>query len=561
MSKKVGKYIAFKDARKFARKFHLSSRYEWILLANSPEVIPSSIPVNAEEVYAEEWKSWKDFLGYKKKVEFLTYDEAKKIIHPLKLKGLKEWKFYTNWDLSVIGLKPPNIPSSPHITYEGKGWVGYADFLGNNNKSFSSKVFMSFESARKYSRALGLTSSAQWVDYCQGKIKGLLPKPENVPSNIARQYADMGFKGMNDFLNTKYHREVLRREVHRSFDEARRFVHSLKLKNLIEWNLFIKGELAHRKKLPPDIPSNPKLVYKDSGWVGYGDWLGTFKIPPFQMVFISFEKARGFARKLGLTSSTDWISYCKGGFPDLQAKPDNIPHSVARHYQDSGWVDYQDFLMDGKRRANYSKFLPYEEAKSFVNSLKLKNVIDWQKYLKGGFKKLATKPDGIPSNPANIYKDKGWVGMGEWLDNGSFPYAAKDYRSFKEAKQFARSLGLLTSQEWALYCKGEIPNLPAKPVDIPANVVKQYTKKGWAGFKDFLGTRKNRIAHKKSINFLDSKEWAKDLKMKSSSQWKDYCSGKLKEAYGVKPQNIPSNPEVVYLRSGWTNMEDWLDLS
>ncbi|MFT6746337.1 MAG: hypothetical protein ACJAZ2_000676, partial [Glaciecola sp.] len=482
MAKKQVKYKDFAEARKYAKSLHLSSRYDWVILAHAKNTLPKDIPSNPDEVY-KEWKNWKYFLGFNNKTPFLSFTEARVFVKGLKLNGLKEWKSYCNWDPDDIGLKPANIPSSPHINYKEIGWTGYSDFLGSDNSSFNSKVFRDFSSARKYCRALGLTSSGQWLDYCKGKIDGLLEKPDDIPSNIARQYTGKGFDGMNDFLNTAYHRKIARAKANRTFEESKRFVHSLKLKNLIEWNLFIKGELAHRKRMPKDIPTNPMLVYKETGWCGYGDWLGTYNVPPFQMEFRSFIEARKFVRKLGLNSSTEWIAYCKGEYPKLAEKPDDIPHSVARHYQDNGWVSYKDFLMDEEKQSTYSKFLSYEEAKKFVNELKLKNVMQWQRYLKGQFPELPPKPKNIPSNPTSIYQGNGWVGMGDWLDNGAFPYANKDYRSFKDARVFVRSLGLVTSQEWVAYCQGEMTNLPEKPMDIPANVVKQYEKKGWKGFK------------------------------------------------------------------------------
>ena len=61
--------------------------------------------------------------------------------------------------------------------------------------------------------------------------------------------------------------------VFRSFKEARIFTRSLKLKNDVEWKLYCKSG-----KKPSDIPSEPKKVYKDKGYLNLGDWLGTGKI-------------------------------------------------------------------------------------------------------------------------------------------------------------------------------------------------------------------------------------------------------------------------------------------
>jgi hypothetical protein len=559
MANKQTKYKSLSLARKYAKSLHLSSRYDWVILINTKGALPKDVPSNPDEIY-DDWKNWKHFLGFKNKVRFLSFTEARNFVRSLKLNGLKSWKAYCNWDPNDVGLKPANIPSSPHINYKADGWKGYSDFLGSQNSSFNSKTFREFSSARKYCRALGLTSSGQWLDYCKEKIDGLLAKPDDIPSNIARQYTDKGFDGMNDFLNTAYHRKIARTEANRTFDEAKRFVHSLKLKNLIQWNLYIKGELPHRKRMPKDIPTNPMLVYKENGWAGYGDWLGTYNIPPFQMEFRNFESARKFVRKLGLISSTEWIAYCKGDYSKLPEKPDDIPHSVARHYQDTGWLSYKDFLMDEKKQETYSKFLPYEEAKAFVNKLQLKNVMQWQRYLKGQFPELPKKPKNIPSNPTSIYQADGWIGMGDWLDNGAFPYANKDYMSFKEAKSFVRSLGLVTSQEWVAYCQGEMTNLPEKPMGIPANVVKQYEKKGWKGFKDFLDTKKNRGILKESLPYDDARSISRSLGIKSGEEWLDFCKGKLKKKYGSRPKNIPVHPEVVYLRDGWKGIKDWLKI-
>ena len=54
-----------------------------------------------------------------------------------------------------------------------------------------------------------------------------------------------------------------------SFEQARKFVHSLGIKNQSEWWKYCKSE-----KKPKDIPSNPAEVYKKD-WKNWGDWLGT----------------------------------------------------------------------------------------------------------------------------------------------------------------------------------------------------------------------------------------------------------------------------------------------
>jgi hypothetical protein len=74
---------------------------------------------------------------------------------------------------------------------------------------------------------------------------------------------------MNDWLGTDW----------RSFTEARAWVRGLGLGNQSEWYEFCAGRLEGKPPKPSGIPSNPDRVYKDAGWIGMSDWLGTDRKP------------------------------------------------------------------------------------------------------------------------------------------------------------------------------------------------------------------------------------------------------------------------------------------
>jgi hypothetical protein len=40
------------------------------------------------------------------------------------------------------------------------------------------------------------------------------------------------------------------------------------------------------------------------------------------------------------------------------------------------------------------------------------------------------------------------------------------WRSFEEARKYARSLGLKTYEEWKEFVRGEIPDIPPRPNDV-----------------------------------------------------------------------------------------------
>jgi hypothetical protein len=61
----------------------------------------------------------------------------------------------------------------------------------------------------------------------------------------------------------------LKYEEYMTYDESKIFISKLNLKSKKEWVTFCK-----EGKRPNNIPSNPFLFYKNSGWVSYMDWLG-----------------------------------------------------------------------------------------------------------------------------------------------------------------------------------------------------------------------------------------------------------------------------------------------
>jgi hypothetical protein len=90
-----------------------------------------------------------------------------------------------------------------------------------------------------------------------------------------------------------------------SFEEAREFVRSLGLKSQGEWGKYCKSG-----KKPNNIPASPRSVYSEN-WENMGDWLGTGTVAPQNMVYLPYEEARNFVRKLGLKNRGEWQEYCK----------------------------------------------------------------------------------------------------------------------------------------------------------------------------------------------------------------------------------------------------------
>ncbi|EGG41857.1 hypothetical protein Nlim_1300 [Candidatus Nitrosarchaeum limnium SFB1] len=172
-----------------------------------------------------------------------------------------------------------------------------------------------------------------------------------------------------------------------------------------------------------------------------------------------------------LKNVREWKQYCKSGY-----KPDDIPSHPELYYKSKGWKGFGDWLGTENPIPNQN-FRNFDEAKSFVHSLKLKNFKEWQQYCNSG-----KRPNDIPARPEKYYKLKGWISWGNWLGT-EITSRTRNHQPFSLAKEFVHHLELKNVEEWYEFCKSS-----KKPKDIPSNPDKKYRNMGWNGYKDWLGT-------------------------------------------------------------------------
>ena len=291
---------------------------------------------------------------------------------------------------------------------------------------------------------------------------------------------------MGDWLGTG--RIANYNKKYRPFIQARSFARSLKLRTGDEWAAFCRGELTDKGVLPTDIPARPIGTYRDKGWIGYGDWLGTGTIAFWKRQYKPFEEARSFARSLNLKSRSQWTAFCQGKLPNLGKLPKDIPTNPENTYRDKGWDGVGDWLGTGVLTPRFRTYRPFKKARSFVQSLGLKNSGEWLLYCAGKLPKKGYLPKDIPSNPNYKYKNDGWSGMGDWLGTGEVAPSRRTFWEFKKARSFVRKLRLRNQSEWRDYCTDGIPSKPKIPLHIPTNPQRTYANSGWKGMKDWLGT-------------------------------------------------------------------------
>ena len=369
------------------------------------------------------------------------------------------------------------------------------------------------------------------------------------------QYYKNGYNSMGDWLGTGSIANHLRE--YRSFEEARAFARKLNLKSGAEWRAFCKGGMPELGLLPADIPSTPGNTYTGIGWNGIGDWLGTGAIANQSRKFLPFEEARAFARKLNLKSGAEWVAFCKGQMPELGLLPADIPASPVKTYAENGWNGMGDWLGTGNVATSRRKFRPFLKARAFARKLNLKSGADWVAFCKGQMPELGLLPADIPSDPGRRYADNGWEGMGDWLGTGSIANHLREYRSFEEARAFARKLNLKSGAEWRAFCKGGMPELGLLPADIPSTPGNTYADNGWNSIGDWLGTGAIANHLREYRPFEEARAFARKLNLKSGAEWKAFSKGQMPEL-GLLPADIPANLRQHYSGNGWEGMGDWL---
>jgi hypothetical protein len=322
------------------------------------------------------------------KFNFMPFEEARAYVRKLKLKDQKAWVSYTK-----SGDKPQNIPANPPTVYKTNGWIGFGDWLGNSNKSNRGRVYLNFSEARKIVHKLNLKSVYEYQEWHRKN------RPLNIPSKPERIYGNEGYISWPDWLGTKSGHKV---GDYYSYDEAKQFLKKLNLKDENGWIEYCKSGLK-----PSFIPTNPRKVYKNVGWLSIGDFL-SYKVGFKTNVYIDFKAARSIVRKKKIKSRNDWIAYTKN-----KMFWNNIPKEPHLYYAKFGFTNYKDWLGTDQLGHKDRVYRDFKSARKYVRGLKLKNQYDWVQ-----FSKSKKRPYDIPSNPQQKYANE-WISLGDWLGTKS----------------------------------------------------------------------------------------------------------------------------------------------
>lgn len=265
----------------------------------------------------------------------------------------------------------------------------------------------------------------------------------------------------------------------RPFEEAREFARSLNLSSGSEWKKYCKGELKDKEPKPFDIPSNPAIAYKLSGWLRMEDWLGSKD-------FLSFEEARAYIRTLKIGKTVqDWKFYW-----EQNSIPSNIPIQPQQRYKRQGWINWKDFLIG----SNIIK--SFEDARKYISQLGLKSKKDWEDYTSGRLKNIIGElPSDIPKDPQLRYRKNlipwnwnYWLGISDlqekWLD---YDIALR----LVQGKML--ELNYSGQNDWNKFRSSD-----DFPKNVPTDPLRVYGDK--CDMSEWYGTGRKRIIKRESIN-------------------------------------------------------------
>jgi hypothetical protein len=284
------KWEKFEKAREFARSLELADEHEWQVLVRKRGVIKPGIPFDPDQVYKHlGWKSWEDWLGIEsinersnkisvdtelpvartlwdsqEKIRWLPFKEARHAARELGFEYEEEWEVYVEGKFPGRKPLPDNIPPNPQSAYRFDGWKGWKDWLVAPEKQIE---YTNFYKARDFARSLKIREQGEWREFLQNNPALLNEFEMILPVRPHLEYKDKGWKSWEDWLGSgiNYH----------DFKTTRQFVHSLKLNNKNDWRRYCAGQMAGKPVRTENIYTFPGIAFKNEGWKGWKDWLGT----------------------------------------------------------------------------------------------------------------------------------------------------------------------------------------------------------------------------------------------------------------------------------------------
>lgn len=182
--------------------------------------------------------------------------------------------------------------------------------------------YLSYTECKALAQSNHIRSKSEWLNFCKNN-KHLT----NLPFYPNKIYKNFGWINADNFFDKKTF-------IKWPYAKARKFVRKLKLKNQIEWQNWFKS--GNR---PTYIPSNPEYHYRNKGWTGFQDWLGSNNISSKVKAksFVTFDEFKTIVKEHKIQSHYKYEKIYK-------TLNFNLPSAPHLFYKDKGWTIWRDLL-------------------------------------------------------------------------------------------------------------------------------------------------------------------------------------------------------------------------
>lgn len=357
----------------------------------------------------------------------------------------------------------------------------------------------------------------------------------------------------------------------RTFIEARAYSRNLNIPGFKEWIIKYKSG-----QIEIDIPMYPDQAYKGQGWISWYDWLGNENSSPEENFNRAAIEITNYFNKHGNTYIPNDLTlsdgfklgqFCRWVRSHKKLDDDKITllNSI------KGWVwdieedKFQHMFSALKLFIEKNDGLPNKgllNSDISIGDYKL-NLGTWIFTLRTLYNKIQSgliKDLGIK----RLLKDKNDPRIKQLESLPHWEWSLKiNFMPFDEARKIVRKLDLKKRLDYTIWWKESgkniIPNIPAKPD-------KTYSKTGWLGWSDWIGSNiiSNQEKGKDKFTYDEAKAFLKiNCKgiinsMPKFSKWK---RGELKvKNLPAFPDRMPFAPQNAYSKNGeWISNYDFFD--
>ncbi|MDC0167614.1 DEAD/DEAH box helicase family protein [Candidatus Pelagibacter sp.] len=308
------KYYDYQDAVIRLSKLKIKSQNEYINYCKNKK-ISSYFPRTPQSIYKKNWNSWGDYLStgntatqtLQRNFYNISFENLQKIAKKNSIINMQQW--------FQLSKERKDIPRNPkNYSIYKKKWKGWVHFLGKN--ALRQRNYVSYDKFLDFLKKNNINTVKEWWNFRKkNKVPDIYPSFPNKIYN--KSWKDI--YGRRNFVK---------------FNDAKKFAKSLKLKKAADWGQYLKNN-----KKPSNIPWHPHIYYKNKGWNGWGDFLGTGVISDHlkRDFWLSFKDAKKIIKKNKFKHRDDWFKFIK------KKRPKEFPSNPAYAYKKE-WKGWSDFL-------------------------------------------------------------------------------------------------------------------------------------------------------------------------------------------------------------------------